>query len=526
MSRYIKQSSKILCFLFQINLIRSLYNLYILTIMKQKFKALLVSAKSVIRHAPIEFILSLMMYVCFLFRELMTDFSERLLIIYPLIMLFVLTVNFWTKNKMRMLYFLSPLIGVPLYFIHFTPSVPYIMALLCFFILINASSLNKDNNAFCRRSGNFSVSLFYGFILSSILLGIISSIIATIIYIFHLDVTNTAKIYEKCLSFAYIVALPFLTITLNSYFEEEVKAQSKTISIFLNFILTPAIFIYTLILYVYAIKIIFQQEYPLIGVEYMIFAYVIAVCIAHILHIYNRETKFTWFYRFISFATLPLVVLFWFAAMNRILQYGMTANRLYLLICGISMTSYPILFISKRTNRFIYISVLTFLLIGTFTFIPALQPSRLYPSENSELKKSVVSSRFIRFIPESYFTFGPQDKVFLLSENWDSKINEQKFSFRDGKITLHLKQENDSSTYKKTISVSSTLLKRLKGSDGVLLKNNDRDSNKNVAYPINNNYFKIQIGQDSTLILNSIIINETDSEFKITDIGCSLLIVK
>lgn len=493
--------------------------------MKQKFKAFFTSAKSVIKHAPIEFILSLMMYVCFLFKESMTDFSQNLLFIYPLIMFFVLTVNFWTKNKMRMLYFLSPLIGAPLYFIHFSFSITYMMALLCFFILINASSMNKDNNEFCKRSGNFSVSFFYGCILSSILLGIIAGIIATVIYIFRLEIKNIGEIYEKCFSFAYIVALPFLTITLNSYFEEEVKTQSKTISIFLNFILIPAIFIYTLILYVYAIKIIFQQEYPLIGIEYMIFAYVIAVCIAHILHIYNRETKFAWFFRFISFATLPLVILFWFAAISRIAQYGMTANRLYLLICGISMTSYPILFISKRTNRFVYISLFTFLLIGTFTFIPALQPSRLY-KETPESPKAVIETQFIKLIPQSYFTFQPQDKVFILTEKWDSKINEQKVSFKDGKITLQLKQANDCNTYEKTVSVSSTLMERLKEADGIILKNNNTYSNNKAALPIDNNFFKIQIGKDSTLILNSIVIKETGNEYEITDIDCLLLIVE
>ncbi|MGL5636898.1 MAG: DUF4153 domain-containing protein [Bacteroidales bacterium] len=493
--------------------------------MKQKLSSLILSARSAIKQAPVEFTLSIIMYVFILLEDLMKDLSKDLLIIYPLVMFFVLTINFLTKDKARIIYYISPLIGIPLYLLHFTLSIPYVMALLCFFILINASSINKENGEFCKRSGNFSVSFFYGAILSGILWGIIAGIIATIIYIFRLEVKNLAEIYEKSLAFAFVVAFPFITITLNSFFDDDTKTQSKTISIFLNFILTPAILIYTVILYVYAIKIIFQQEYPLMGIEYMIFAYVISVCIAHILHIYNKETKFKWFFCYSSFVILPLVILFWFAAISRITQYGMTANRLYLLICGISMTSYPILFISKRTNRFLYISIFTILLTGTFTFIPALQPSKLY-KEIPESKRSVTEAQFIKFIPQSYFTFRPQDKIFLLSDDWNSRKNEQNVSFRNGKIILNLKYENDSTTYQKMISVSSGLLKRLKDADGVLPVKNEKYFSSHFACPIVNDLFKITIGKDSTLILNSIVLKQTGTEYEISNLDCLLLIVE
>ena len=76
--------------------------------------------------------------------------------------------------------------------------------------------------------------------------------------------------------------------------------QSKVIHWVLDFILSPSIIIYTVILYIYFIQIACQWELPKGGVAYMVMAFVIVSLLGILLQNLLQKHYYNWFYQYFT----------------------------------------------------------------------------------------------------------------------------------------------------------------------------------------------------------------------------------
>ncbi|TAL62636.1 MAG: DUF4153 domain-containing protein, partial [Bacteroidetes bacterium] len=129
----------------------------------------------------------------------------------------------------------------------------------------------------------------------------------------------------------------------------------KGLKIFTQFVLLPLVTIYLIILYAYGIKIIIQWELPKGWVSWLVNAFSVFGILSLLLiwPIRNEEgnkwiSNFArWFYR----ALFPLIILLGVAIGKRVMQYGITENRYFVLVVALWLVGIATYFLLSKTKN-------------------------------------------------------------------------------------------------------------------------------------------------------------------------------
>ena len=166
------------------------------------------------------------------------------------------------------------------------------------------------------------------------------------------------------------------------------KDYPKSLKIFTQYILIPIAFLYMLILYVYAITILFKWELPRGMVTGLTLAYS-AIGILSVLFVFpliksgsNRWIKLfqAWFYRLI----FPLLILMGIAIYQRICDYGITIDR-YLSIVATLWLFCMALYFTFSGKKNIKIISISLIIVG---FLISFGPQSAFTvSENSQMTR-------------------------------------------------------------------------------------------------------------------------------------------
>lgn len=199
---------------------------------------------------------------------------------------------------------------------------------------------NRDNNP-SSWFFNFQLltALLFSFLTGLLLAGGVNLIIASIHYLFELEINN--KIYGDVWSFSFMVVAPvYLLSQIPRQFDYEPADCEfpKGVNFILNYVMVPLLIIYSIILYAYFIKILLQWQLPRGNLGWMISIYGVIGILTHLgLYPVRNQNKamISWFYRsFYPTLVIPLLLLI-VAISIRIHQYGVTENRYLVMICAI-----------------------------------------------------------------------------------------------------------------------------------------------------------------------------------------------
>ena len=196
----------------------------------------------------------------------------------------------------------------------------------------------KDNSRYSLRFYSMARSLTLAIGIATFLMAILMLILGSIETLFHPDPSIFNKCYDLVLTVCYPLVAPLVFIGLES--TSRTPAVSKLETILLNYILTPALLLYNLILYVYAATILFRWDLPQASVATMVTIFISVQVILDIVRPQLPRQPLAWYFRWFGLIALPLVVLFWVATGYRLSQYGLTFDRCYLLLAGLLMTLY------------------------------------------------------------------------------------------------------------------------------------------------------------------------------------------
>ena len=348
--------------------------------MNTKLKSLLQQLLQSPRRFPVEFALGIVFFVIAVWDSESSTWNETLArmesvvnsdILWFFVPLMVLT--FWLHRVNRVAYFASFFLFLPLMALDLKPflwtygfAFTYVLA----GILLVVGNKRMDNRPFAAHALHVVTQMFFGLLITGILNLAVMAIVASFFYIFGIE--EPKHLYEHIYQFVWFVLAPQVCCTLIRQNEDEVTEPFKVLRLILNFILSPAVIIYTVILYTYFIKIVFEWDLPKGGVAWMVMGFVTVALIGRVAQSILSQRYYDWFYNRFTLIAIPPLIMYWIGSIYRIRLYSFTESRFYLMVAGVLMTLFVLMLWKKRTRRYQLMALIFGAAIIIFTYIPGI----------------------------------------------------------------------------------------------------------------------------------------------------------
>lgn len=367
------------CYLY----LRSLNN----TDMKEKLKTIFIKMRTAIYQNPVEVILAAV-FCCFgvLRYETNEGYLKALVTYFPVFFLLTYILNGVTCGKRwRWVYYVSFFFFVPLFWKESRVDwIFYWVTVVEVQLLYLISDWEKDNGAFFKRGLCYLRAVLSSGLLAGVAWILSFSIYLSIRYIFEVGENEESRVMAWTASFAFLGMMPLLFLTFNEK-EEGEESADRLFDLLVNYVLSPALLIYAVILYLYFIKIALIGTLPKGAVAYIVVSFVSATFILKGCQPFLTRRHYDWFFRYASWIVLPALAMYWIGTYYRINQYGFTEPRVYLVVVGGILTGMACLFMSKHWGRYLYAALLAIGLLGVVTYIPGFTAVAI--ERRSQLKR-------------------------------------------------------------------------------------------------------------------------------------------
>ena len=229
----------------------------------------------------------------------------------------------------------------------------------------------RNNQAFTYR--NFT-TLYY--ITSSIagwglVSGLVAAILASISTLFNIDFSEWFQkhLYSSITAFC----LPLFFLVFQQRQENTEMTLNRSFDILVNFILAPALMIFTALLYAYVGKIILAGALPKGMVSNIALPYLVGGLGVYALRSISVKANWNGFFKFFPYLSIIPIVLLWLAIDRRISAYAWTEQRIYLVALASAITiAYTILIIPK-IRQYRLISIVVMIAIFAMTWVVNLK---------------------------------------------------------------------------------------------------------------------------------------------------------
>ena len=348
--------------------------------MNTKLKSLLQQLLQSPRRFPVEFALGVVFFIIAVWHSETFTWNEAMVreesavnsdILWFFVPLMVLT--FWLHRVNRWAYFASFFLFLPLMALDLKPFLwtysfgfTYVLAA----ILLIVGNRRMDNRPFAAHALHVATQFFFGLLITVILYIAVIAIFASFFYIFGID--EPRHFYEHIYQFVWFVLAPQVCCTLIRQNEDEVAEPFKVLRLILNFILSPAVIIYTVILYTYFIKIVFEWDLPKGGVAWMVMGFITAALIGRVAQSILSQRYYDWFYNRFTLIAIPPLIMYWIGSIYRIRLYSFTESRFYLMVAGVLMTLFVLMLWKQRTRKYQLMALIFGAAIILFTYIPGI----------------------------------------------------------------------------------------------------------------------------------------------------------
>ena len=272
--------------------------------------------------------------------------------------------------------------------------------LLTHLLVAFAPYLKKENAE--KSFWEYNKNLFINIALTAIFTGVLTAgVELAIVAVDQLFTFNfDDKTYPETFFVMAIFGSTFIFLLFNESGLDFLEKESEypiVLKFFTQFILIPLLFIYVVILYFYSGKILLAWELPRGWVSYLVLAYsvvgILAILLVHPLKDVAARSWVKAFGKIFYFSLIPLVILLFTAIFTRVLQYGFTEPRYFVLLLALWVSTIALYFIFRKeaTIKFIPISLFLFGLFAlVFPYFNALSVAKR--SQKTELEKILVAN--------------------------------------------------------------------------------------------------------------------------------------
>lgn len=359
--------------------------------MKTKFQEISGKAQDVILRYPMVLLMAILSSIgaiCMLDnkyeREFLFTYSKfTICCCLGISLMFALKILSQRIGKRLLLELLGTAFLIGFYFIlpkkerDFTEVYGFIVAitfLLSHLLVSFAAFLKKDKELnFWQYNKNLFVNIFLTAVFTGVLTGGVELAILAVDKLFDFNFND--KLYADTFYVLAIFGSCFIFLLFNEtgldYLEKD-GTYPVILKFFTQFVLIPLLFIYLIILYIYSFKIVINWELPRGWVSYLVLAYSIVGILALLLVYPLKEEKAkSWvkiFSKLFYYTIIPLIVLLFTAIFTRILEYGYTEPRYFVLLLALWLLSVVVYFVfnKKASIKFIPVSLFIF---GAFSLI-------------------------------------------------------------------------------------------------------------------------------------------------------------
>lgn len=378
---------------------------------EEKFKNLFPDMKKGIGRFPVTVVFSLILFIVAIFT-IESDFYilpeedlwiKYLIIAIPLSASVELIREKYLENKRSNFFRIISFFGIFLFIFllkiffknHFaTETINITATILIFYILFYLIPIiyrNEDKEKYLQSVvGNQMITIGFSIVL---FLGL-SAIVGTI-DVLLINLPNTIY-FDNFVFSASIFGVAFFVSRLKEK-DESLKDYNlpKIVEVLICYILIPLILIYTAILYLYFVKIIFTLKMPKGIVSHLVLWYTtFSLFIIIMATPITYKNKFAKFYKkYFPLISIPLILLALFSINERIFQYGVTENR-YLVVILILWLLFNMIFIIKADVKWVLISFIFAVLVAIFSPFNLVNVS--INSQNKRLERILKKNGIIQ----------------------------------------------------------------------------------------------------------------------------------
>lgn len=235
------------------------------------------------------------------------------------------------------------------------------------------------------------------FIYSLVLYLGISAIILTITSLFEIDIDGSIYYYIFIIIGTMFAPILFISRIPEADGLYEERNLSPAFNSLIVYILIPLISVYSLILYVYFVKILITRDWPQGLVSHLVLWYSI-VSIGVLFFISNSDNKTRisrYFRRYFPKLNIPIIFMMFLSLYKRVAQYGFTENRYYVLIGGLWVLAMMVYHIVREdeNNILVPVSMSLFILVSLIGPLSSFSVSKL--SQNRRLEGILSKNEMI-----------------------------------------------------------------------------------------------------------------------------------
>ena len=330
-----------------------------------------------LREYPLEILLCLTYFVLYLLRKqldpaLKVDTEQVLVWFFPHFAFCFSLHQLKDRHPVwKALYYLCWFAWIPLLLWCSNPnswsvSIAYLLAGIALII----GRERMDNVTFGRNILSVAVRLGEGLMVGLVLWMIIYAVGTTVNVLFDLGWRSTWMDIPSV--FCWIVITPLVCCGLLAA-KTEFSKGNLLLRILVDVILTPALILYAVILYLYLLRILFRWELPNGGVAIMVLVFLCVALVCLLLRLQVEKRHFEWFYKALPAIALPPLVLLWVGVFRRIGDYGITDSRVYLLGLSALVTVFLAMLLKERTRRFQPMALMLAAGAILLTYIPGIR---------------------------------------------------------------------------------------------------------------------------------------------------------
>ena len=272
----------------------------------------------------------------------------------------------------KVCYLASALFWIPLYF--WRPELGeagIVVIYMISFILLFATGGRQDNEHYAATILHCLVKGGAAVLVAGMLSLVLLAIIASVDFLFL-----SRSLAEKWYVYPQLLVWLLIAPMLCCAFVSEAQAQWKDrrfLTLVVEYVLTPALLIYSVILYAYMLRILIQWKLPDGGVAYLVGGFIGVALVCRLLQALVTKPHFEWFYRYFPYVAIGPLVLLWIGIARRVGEYGLTEMRVYLVAVSLLLTMFTVLLLWPRNRSFFRMSLALGGLAAILTFIPGIR---------------------------------------------------------------------------------------------------------------------------------------------------------
>ena len=329
--------------------------------------------RSFLAKFPVELLLCLVFFVlAILSRNHLLD-SEYAAFFFPLFAL-----SFFLNGcAPRWLYFASFFLWIPAVFL--CPEPPTLFVVLCNVLGVVLLTLGSRR----MRGPEYGDHVYHIFsfvtvpcfatIVIFLLVGVIYTTVKWLFDLDGIDPDKLSLIWSYFWPFFLFMVLPVIFVWLY----ENIGTEEESNLSGLAKAFTILVMVYTVILYLYALRILISWDLPKGGVAYLVLSHLFCglLCV-----LYGHRIESPFFQRFLKWFPVisvgPLALL-WVGTLRRITDYGLTEERVLLLTLVILVTLFLVMLLFKKTRDFQCMVAILGLVVVFLAFVPWTTPKAI-----------------------------------------------------------------------------------------------------------------------------------------------------